>query len=87
MFLALREGGLTADAALQGSVVVWLAMDGAMTKAPLGGKRGKSSTGYGKIDTKRSGFTVHIRTRSEAATAIQQKAGGYSASAGGGATT
>ena len=36
MFVALWEQGLVAYDALQGIAWEWLAMDGAMTKAPLG---------------------------------------------------
>ena len=40
VFLALWEHGLAAYEALQGIDWEWLAMDGAMTKAPLGGETG-----------------------------------------------
>jgi transposase len=40
VFLALWQQGLTAYDALQGIDWEWLAMDGAMTKAPLGGEKG-----------------------------------------------
>ncbi len=40
VFLALWEQGLAAYDALQGIDWEWLAMDGAMTKAPLGGEKG-----------------------------------------------
>ena len=44
--------------ALQGIDWAWLSMDGAMTKAPLGGKKvGKNPTDRGKIGTKRSVLT------------------------------
>jgi putative transposase len=39
VFVALWEQGLVEDDALPGIDWGWLAMDGAMTKAPLGGKR------------------------------------------------
>jgi putative transposase len=39
VFLQLWQCGLAAYDALQGIDWAWLAMDGAMTKAPLGGKR------------------------------------------------
>lgn len=40
VFLALWQSGLMAYDALQGIDWAWLAMDGAMTKAPLGGGKG-----------------------------------------------
>jgi transposase len=40
VFLALWQSGLAAYDALQGIDWEWLAMDGAMTKAPLGGEKG-----------------------------------------------
>jgi transposase len=40
VFVALWEKGLVAYDALQGIDWEWLAMDGAMTKAPLGGEKG-----------------------------------------------
>jgi len=40
VFLALWQQGLLAYDALQGIDWEWLAMDGAMTKAPLGGEKG-----------------------------------------------
>ena len=40
VFVALGEQGLVAYDALQGIDWEWLAMDGAMTKAPLGGEKG-----------------------------------------------
>jgi hypothetical protein len=39
VFVALWAQGLVAYDALQGIDWAWLAMDGAMTKAPLGGER------------------------------------------------
>ena len=39
-FLALWQSGLAAYEALQGIDWEWLAMDGAITKAPLGGEKG-----------------------------------------------
>jgi transposase len=58
VFLALWGQGLAAYDALQGIDWAWLAMDGAMTKAPLGGKKvGKNPTDRGKIGTKRSVLT------------------------------
>lgn len=58
VFLALWTHGLGAYEALQGVDWAGLAMDGAMTKAPLGGKKvGKNSTDRGKIGTKRSVLT------------------------------
>ena len=43
--------------ALQGIDWEWLAMDGAMTKTPLGENVGKNPTDRGKIGTKRSVLT------------------------------
>jgi putative transposase len=58
VFLAFWAQGLAVDEALQGIDWEWLAMDGAMTKAPLGGKKvGKNPTDRGKIGTKRSLLT------------------------------
>jgi transposase len=58
VFLALWNDGLATYEALQGIDWEWLAMDGAMTKAPLGGKKvGKNPTDRGKIGTKRSLLT------------------------------
>jgi hypothetical protein len=49
VFVALWEEGLVAYDALRGIDWAWLAMDGAMTKAPLGGKKvGKNPTDRGK---------------------------------------
>ena len=54
VFAALWEQGLVGYDALQGIDWAWLAMDGAMTKAPLGGKKvGKNPTDRGKSGTKR----------------------------------
>lgn len=41
VFLALWQRGLAEYDALQGINWQWLAMDGAMTKAPLGGEKGR----------------------------------------------
>jgi transposase len=41
VFVALWEQGLMEYDALQGIDWAWLAMDGAMTKAPLGGEKGR----------------------------------------------
>ena len=58
VFLAFWAQGLAVYEALQGIDWEWLAMDGAMTKAPLGGKKvGKHPTDRGKIGTKRSVLT------------------------------
>jgi putative transposase len=58
VFLAFWGQGLAVYEALQGIDWEWLAMDGAMTKAPLGGKKvGKNPTDRGKIGTKRSVLT------------------------------
>ena len=40
VFVALWEQGLVEEDAVQGIDWEWLAMDGAMTKAPLGGEKG-----------------------------------------------
>ena len=54
VFLALWEQGLLAYEALQGIDWAWLAMDGAMTKAPLGGEKvGQNPPDCGQISTKR----------------------------------
>ena len=56
--LAAVAAGLAAYDALNGIDWAWLAMDGAMTKAPLGGKKmGKNPTDRGKLGTKRSLLT------------------------------
>ena len=58
VFVALWEQGLVDYDALQGLAWEWLAMDGAMTQAPLGGKKvGKNPTDRGKIGTKRRVLT------------------------------
>jgi putative transposase len=58
VFLALWTNGLVAYAALNGIDWEWLALDGAMTKAPLGGKTvGKTPTDRGEIDAKRRVLT------------------------------
>jgi putative transposase len=58
VFLAFWAQGLAVYEALQGIDWEWLAMDGAMTKAPLGGKKvGKNPTDRGKLGTKRSVLT------------------------------
>jgi len=58
VFLALWKSGLVAYDALKGIDWEWLAMDGAMTKAPLGGKKvGKNPTDRGTLGTKRSLLT------------------------------
>ena len=58
VFLEVWKSGLGAYDALQGIDWEWLAMDGAMTKAPLGGKKvGKNPTDRGKLGTKRSVLT------------------------------
>ena len=44
VFVALWEQGLVDYAALQGMDWAWLAMDGAMTKAPLGGEKGRQAS-------------------------------------------
>jgi len=58
-FVALWEQGLVDYEALQGIDWAWLAMDGAMTKAPLGGKRWARTPriARGKTGTKRSVLT------------------------------
>ena len=58
VFLTLWQMGLADYDALHGLDWEWLAMDGAMTKAPLGGKKvGKNPTDRGKTGTKRSVLT------------------------------
>ena len=55
VFVALWEQGLVEYDAWQGIDWEWLAMDGAMPPAPLGGKKvGKNPTDRGKTGTKRS---------------------------------
>ena len=44
VFLALWQSGLMAYDALKGIDWAWLAMDGAMTKAPLGGEKGRQAS-------------------------------------------
>ena len=44
VFVALWEKGLEAYEALQGIDWEWLAMDGALTKAPLGGEKGRQES-------------------------------------------
>jgi transposase len=44
VFVALWEKGLEEYEALQGIDWEWLAMDGAMTKAPLGGEKGRQKS-------------------------------------------
>ena len=44
VFLAFWEQGLAVYEALQGIDWEWLAMDGAMTKAPLGGEKGRQES-------------------------------------------
>ena len=58
LILALWKSGLLAYDALQGIDWEWLVMDGATTKAPLGGKtEGKNPTDRGTVGTKRSVLT------------------------------
>ena len=58
VFLELWRRGLTEYDALKGIDWRWLAADGAMTKAPLGGKTtGRNPTDRGKRGTKRSLLT------------------------------
>ena len=58
VFVALWEQGPVEYDALHGIDWAWLAMDGAMTKAPLGGEKGgQDPTDRGKIGTKRSVLT------------------------------
>src|SRR5262245_16648847 len=51
VFVALWEQGLVAYDALQGIDWAWLAMDGAMTKAPLGGEKGGQES-HGSRETR-----------------------------------
>jgi putative transposase len=58
VFVNLWATGLQEYDALKGLDWEWLAMDGAMTKAPLGGERtGRNPTDRGKLGTKRSLLT------------------------------
>ena len=58
MFGTLWARGLEEYDALKGLDWRWLAIDGAMTKAPLGGERtGKNPTDRGKLGAKRSLLT------------------------------
>src|SRR5262245_60844251 len=58
VFVTLWARGLQEYDALKGLDWSWLAMDGAMTKAPLGGERtGRNPTDRGKLGTKRSLLT------------------------------
>jgi putative transposase len=58
VFVNLWARGLQEDDELVGLDWSWLAMDGAMTKAPLGGERvGRNPTDRGKLGTKRSLLT------------------------------
>jgi putative transposase len=58
VFVTLWAQGLGEYDALEGLDWSWLAMDGAMTKAPLGGERtGKNPTDRGKLGAKRSLLT------------------------------
>src|SRR5262245_66654301 len=58
VFVTLWAQGLQEYDRLKGLDWSWLAMDGAMTKAPLGGERaGKNPTDRGKLGTKRSLLT------------------------------
>lgn len=58
VFVNLWAGGLQEYDELKGLDWEWLAMDGAMTKAPLGGERtGRNPTDRGKRGTKRSLLT------------------------------
>ena len=50
VFLALWQSGLGAYEALKGSDWEWLAMDGAMTKAPLGGEKGGQESDRSRED-------------------------------------
>jgi putative transposase len=55
VFQTLWQNGLLTYDALQGIAWAWLAMDGAMTTAPLGGQKvGKNPTDRGTRGTKRS---------------------------------
>ena len=50
VFLALWQSGLGAYEALKGIDWEWLAMDGAMTKAPLGGEKGGQESDRSRED-------------------------------------
>ena len=57
VFVKLWQIGLAEYDTLRGIDWEWLSMDGAMTKAPLGGKKvGKNPTDRGKQGTKREAF-------------------------------
>ena len=71
VFLALWQHGLAEYDALQGIDWQWLAIDGARTKAPLGGENG----GEVRELLTEFGFTAHIRARGEEAQALKQDAG------------
>src|ERR1043165_3872927 len=58
VFVTLWAQGLREYDELKGLDWSWLAMDGAMTKAPLGGERtGRNPTDRGKLGAKRSVLT------------------------------
>jgi transposase len=57
VFVVLWEQGLVDYDALRGIDWEWLAMDGAMTQAPLGGGKGGQEPDRGKSGTKRSLLT------------------------------
>ena len=50
VFLTLWQSGLVAYDALKGIDWEWLAMDGAMTKAPLGGEKGRQASDRSRED-------------------------------------
>lgn len=62
VFVALWEQGLGAYDALQGIDWAWLAMDGAMTTAPLGGEKGRQEP-HGPWQDRHQTQPAHRRQR------------------------
>ena len=63
VFLALWKHGLAAYDALQGIDWEWLAMDGAMTKAPLGGEKSRQESDRPREDRHQTERTHRRRRR------------------------
>ena len=63
VFLALWKHGLAAYDALQGMDWEWLAMDGAMTKAPLGGEKSRQESDRPREDRHQTERTHRRRRR------------------------
>lgn len=61
VFVALWEQGLVEYDALQGIDWQWLAMDGAMTKAPLGGEKGGQES-HGSRENRHQTQRAHRRS-------------------------